>query len=134
MLPKNQVVSSLAAAQKMARKAIEGTYSSVCTILERRDIRDEKTKITWKNKEVPVAENQLCKLSFEKLNTVVQTDTVAKQAQGAKLFIAPEIEVKPGSKIIVEQNGVTTEYSASGVPAVYPSHVEHKLELFRGWA
>ena len=91
-------------------------------------------RFTRKNKEVSVVENQPCKLSFEKLNAVVQTGTAAKQTQGTKLFIAPEIKVKPGSKIIVEQNGVTTEYSASGVPAVYPSHVEIKLELLRGWA
>ena len=103
-------------------------------MLERRDVRDEKTKITRKNEEVPIVENQPCKLSFEKLNAVVQTDTAAKQTQGTKLFIAPEIKVKPGSKIIVEQNGVTTEYSASGVPAVYLSHAEIMLELFEGWA
>ena len=124
----------LTAAQKAARKAIESTYSGVCTIIERRDVRDEKTKITRKNEEVPVVENQPCKLSFEKLNAVVQTDMVAKQTQGTKLFIAPEIKVKPGSKIVVEQNGVTTAYSASGVPAVYLSHAEIMLELFEGWA
>ena len=133
MLPENQVVK-LTAAQKAARKAIESTYSGVCAIIERRDVRDEKTKITRKNKEVSVVENQPCKLSFEKLNAVVQTGTAAKQTQGTKLFIAPEIKVKPGSKIIVEQNGVTTEYSASGVPAVYLSHAEIMLELFEGWA
>lgn len=124
----------LTAAQKAARKAIESTYSGVCTIIERRDVRDEKTKITRKNEEVPVVENQPCKLSFEKLNAVVQTDMAAKQTQGTKLFIAPEIKVKPGSKIVVEQNGVTTAYSASGVPAVYLSHAEIMLELFEGWA
>ena len=124
----------LTAAQKAARKAIESTYSGVCTIIERRDVRDEKTKITRKNEEVPVVENQPCKLSFEKLNAVVQTGTAAKQTQGTKLFIAPEIKVKPGSKIVVEQNGVTTAYSASGVPAVYLSHAEIMLELFEGWA
>lgn len=124
----------LTAAQKAARKAIESTYSGVCTIIERRDVRDEKTKITRKNEEVPVVENQPCKLSFEKLNAVVQADTAAKQTQGTKLFIAPEIKVKPGSKIVVEQNGVTTAYSASGVPAVYLSHAEIMLELFEGWA
>ena len=48
MLPENQVVK-LTAAQKAARKAIESTYSGVCTIIERRDVRDEKTKITRKN-------------------------------------------------------------------------------------
>lgn len=132
MLPENQMVK-LTAAQKAARKAIESTYSGVCTILERRDVRDEKTKITRKNEEVPIVENQPCKLSFEKLNAVVQTDAAAKQTQGTKLFIAPEIKVKPGSKIVVEQNGVTTAYSASGVPAVYLSHAEIMLELFEGW-
>ena len=134
MLSKNQMVKELTAAQKAARKAIESTYSGVCTILERRDIRDEKTKITRKNEEVPIVENQPCKLSFEKLNAVVQTDTAAKLTQGTKLFIAPEIQIKPGSKIIVEQNGKTTEYSASGEPAVYFSHSEYMLELFKGWA
>lgn len=123
----------LTAAQKAAKKAIESTYSGVCTIIERRDVRDEKTKITQK-KEVSVIKNQPCKLSFEKLNGVVQTDTAAKQAQGTKLFIAPEIKVKPGSKIIVEQNGVTTEYFSSGEPAVYSSHQEIILELFKEWA
>lgn len=127
-------MNGLTAAQKAARKAIESTYSGVCTILERRDVRDEKTKITRKNEEVPVVENQPCKLSFEKLNAVVQTDTAAKLTQGTKLFIAPEIKIKPGSKIIVEQNSTITEYSASGEPAVYFSHSEYMLELFKGWA
>lgn len=133
MLPENPVVKRTAA-QKAARKAVESTYLGLCTILERRDVRDEETKITRKNEEVSIVENQPCKLSFEKLNAVVQTDTAAKQTQGAKLFIEPEIKVKPGSKIVVEQNSVTTEYSASGVPAVYLSHAEIMLELFEGWA
>lgn len=127
-------MNGLTAAQKAARKAIESTYSGVCTVIERRDVRDERTKITRKNEEVSVVENQPCKLSFEKLNAVVQTDTAAKLTQGTKLFIAPEIKIKPGSKIIVEQNGTTTEYSASGEPAVYFSHSEYMLELFKGWA
>lgn len=134
MLPENQVVNTLTVAQKAARKAIESTYTGVCTVKERRDIRDERTKITRKNEEVPVVENQPCKLSFESLNATLQTDTAANQTQGVKLFIAPEIDIKPGSKIVVEQNGVTTEYSASGVPAVYLSHQEIILELFKGWA
>lgn len=130
MLPENKMVKAF----NKARKAIESTYIGVCTIIERRDFRDEKTKITRKNKEVIVAENQPCKLSFEKLNTAVQTDTAAKISQGTKLFIAPEIKVKAGSKIIVEQNGMKTEYFSSGEPAVYRSHQEIILELFKEWA
>ena len=74
------------------------------------------------------------KESFEKINTVVQTETAASISQAVKLFIAPEIKVKGGSKLVVEQNGVTTEYSASGEPAIYLNHQEIILELFKGWA
>lgn len=127
------MVNTLTAAQKAARKAIESTYSGVCTIVERRDVRDEKTKITRKS-EVVVTQNQPCKLSFESLKAVVQTETAAAISQSTKLFLAPEIKVNGGSKIIVKQNGVTTIYSESGEPAVYPSHQEIMLELFEGWA
>lgn len=64
----------------------------------------------------------------------MQSDTGAAISQGTKLFTVPEIQIKPGSKIIVTQNGVTTVYSSSGVPAVYPTHQEVILELFEGWA
>lgn len=134
MLSENQMVNGRADAQKAARKAVESAYQGVCAIVERRDMRDERTKITRKNEEVTIVENQPCKLSFEKLNAVVQTETAAVLTQGAKLFVAPEIVVKPGSKIIVEQNGVKTEYFASGQPAVYATHQEIMLELSKGRA
>lgn len=122
-----------ASACKAARKAIESTYCGVCTVIERMNVRDEETKITHKS-EVTVLENQPCKLSFEKLNAVAQTDTAAAISQSAKLFISPEVTINGGSKIIVEQNGRKSEYSASGEPAVYYGHQEIMLELFRGWA
>ena len=62
------MVSALEAARKAARKAIEKTYyTGLCSVVERRDVRDEQTKITHKS-EVTVIENQPCKLSFEKLD------------------------------------------------------------------
>ena len=117
-------------AEDAARKAIESMYSGFCDIIERRDVKDEKSKITKKNIDVIVAEDVPCKLSFEKIESVLQTETFAETAQGVKLFIAPEIEVKAGSKIIVEQNGVKNEYYASGDRAVYPTHAEIVLELY----
>ena len=60
LLQENQMVKAVAAARKAARKAIESTYEGVCTIVERRDMRDEVTKITRKS-EVTVIENQPCK-------------------------------------------------------------------------
>lgn len=129
MLQKAQMVNALNA----ARKAIESTYTGVCAIVEYGNKTDSETKVT-RQEEKTVCENQPCKLSFESLNAVIQTDTAASASQGTKLFIAPEVKINSGSKIIVEQNGVKNEYSASGEPAVYTSHQEIMLELFRGWA
>ena len=42
----------------------------------------------------------ICRLSFEKIAAVSGSDTGAAVTQGVKLFIAPETEVKSGSKSI----------------------------------
>ena len=124
------MVKAMEAARRAARRAQEATYEGICTIYECRDVTDEKTKLS-SEEEVAVIEDQPCKLSFEKLNSVVQTETAAVQAQGVKLFLAPEIAVGSNSKSVVTQNGITNEYSASGVPAVYSTHQEITLESFR---
>lgn len=126
------MVKALETARKAARRAQEAAYGGRCTVVEYRQVKDETTKLTGK-KEVVVIEDQPCRLSYEKLSAVLQTETAAAMSQGIKLFLAPEIVIKGGSKIIVTQNGVTEEYCASGKPAVYSTHQEVMLELFEGW-
>lgn len=125
--------NAIQAAQKAARKAIEATYTGMVTVSEYQRVKDPNTALT-SYKEVVVLENQPCKLSFESIATAVQTGTVATVSQAVKLFLSPDITIKPGSKLTVTQTGVTTEYSSSGVPAVYPTHQEIMLELFDSWA
>ena len=72
--------------------------------------------------------------TYEGVCTIVETDAAAAISQSTKLFISPEIVINGGSKIIVEQDGRKAEYSASGEPAVYSTHQEITLELFKGWA
>jgi len=127
------MVKAMEAARKAARRAQEATYEGLCTIFECQEVTDAKTRLS-SEKEIAVIEDEPCKLSFEKLSAVVQTETAAAETQGIKLFLAPEIVVGSNSKIVVIQNGVTEEYSASGKPAVYPTHQEITLELFRGWS
>jgi len=115
------------------RKAIESLYTGICTITEYQEVRDETTKKT-KHEPVDVLINQPCKLSFSKIANAHQGEIASAVTQTVKLFIAPEIVIKPGSKITVTQNGVTTEYQSSGEPARYSSHQEVMLELFKGWA
>lgn len=127
------MIKAMQAAQKAARKAIESTYTGVMTVSERQSVKDPNTHIT-STKEVVVLENQPCKLSFETIAATAQTETAASLTQGTKLFLSPDVKIKAGSKIIVEQDGVKNAYSASGVPAVYPTHQEIILTLFERWA
>ena len=117
-----------------ARKAQESQYRDLCTVFEYGDVVDEKSKLTRKD-EIVVLKNLACRLSFESLQTASQTDTGAVMAQRVKLFIAPEVKIKPGCKVTVTLSGGDVgEYALSGIPAVYPTHQEILLEPFRGWA
>ncbi len=115
-------------AWKQARKAIESRYKGFCDILEKRKVKDEVTKATVL-KDIAVLSNQPCRLSYSSSGTANQTDTVSNIEQTIKLFIAPEIKIVPGSKLRITQNGVTTDYISSGVPALYETHQEISLEL-----
>ena len=117
---------------KMARKAIESTYDAECDIIERQPVTENH--ITKNNQEVIVQEKKSCRISFENIDSNNETNTESKKSQKIKLFIAPEIKVKPGSKIVVTYRGRTTTYKNSGETAIYDTHQEIILELWKGWA
>lgn len=115
-------------ARKAHRKVLEQTYEDACTIYEYQKVTDEDTNIT-DTKLVATVENQPCKLSFENLSATSDAGNVAQKNIAVKLFIAPEIEVKAGSRIEVTHNGETTCYSNSGVSGKFFTHQEINLEL-----
>ncbi|MBY2107365.1 hypothetical protein KWW97_19780, partial [Clostridioides difficile] len=92
---------------------------------EYQPIKDHITKRT-NNKEIVVLENQSCKLSYKNIVSAEQ-GKVAKLEQTIKLFISPDIEIKAGSKLIINDK----EYVRSGESAIYPNHQEIILELFK---
>lgn len=120
-------------AREAHRKAIEQLYEDTCTIYEEQEVTDEDTNITSTDT-VAVIENQPCKISFENLSTTSDSDNVAEQKIAVKLFLAPEIDVKPGSTIEVTHNGETVRYSNSGVAGKFFTHQEINLELAERWA
>ncbi|MDR2024383.1 MAG: hypothetical protein LBQ71_14320 [Hungatella sp.] len=117
-------------ARKIHRTAIESTYDGTCNIYEKQSYKDPDTKVT-SQRLVKKVENQPCHLSFSSISATDDTETVSKLWQVTKLFLAPEITVMPGSKIEVIQAGRTEFYSGSGQPAVYGSHQEIVLELWK---
>lgn len=120
-------------ARARSRVAIEMLYEHTCSIIEHKNVKNPVTKVT-KPQEVIVLENQPCKLSFSNIRPSEQTESANSINQVVKLFIAPEIVIKEGSKIIINHNGRVSEYKNSGVPAIYSSHQEIVLELFKGWS
>ena len=115
-----------------ARKAIESLYDDVCTITEHQKVKRENKSTGFDD--VVVLENQPCRLSYQTVTNAKPTETASSIVQTTKVFLAPEIKVKPGSKITITHKGVTTEYKNSGEPAIYNTHQEIVLELFKGWA
>lgn len=114
------------------RRAVESRYDAMCSIYEYDKVTDEKTKLS-KGREKAVAEKLPCHLSFSGTAVASDNGAASEKQQAVKLFLAPDITVKAGSKIVVTQNGVEKAYKNSGEPAVYPSHQEIMLELFERW-
>lgn len=115
------------------RQAVESRYTGKCTVTEMQGAKDPVTNIL---KQVPVVvlTNQPCKMTHKSSDTTTVVNGVAVQAQSIKLLISPDIEIKPGSKITITQDGRTAEFKRSGLPAVYPSHQEISLVIFDKYA
>lgn len=125
MLSKTKMVAK-------ARKAIESMYDGECTITEHQKVKKENKSTGFKD--VIVHKNIPCRMSFKTINNTNPTDTASVVVQVTKVFLAPEIQVKPGSKLTITQDGVTKDFKSSGEPAMYSTHQEVVLELFKGWA
>lgn len=120
-------------AQRMHRKAVEATYDGACRIYGMKPVKDPVTKVT-RQEEVLVQDGIACHLSYSSTTPAAGSDTVTAVAQAIKLFLAPELTIPPGCRIEVTQQGGTESYAQSGKAAVYPSHQEILLELWKGYA
>lgn len=124
MLSKNQVVGT--------RKAIEKLYTHTCSIVIKEKIKKPDHSTGFDEKKL--LEDQSCRISFSSISSVNENSNAALKQQSIKLFIAPDINIPEGSKIIVNHDGIESIFSKSGVSALYPTHQEINLELFKGWA
>lgn len=114
------------------KTALRMLWVDLCTITEYQDYTKEN-KSTGQH-EVPVLENEPCKLSFETLQTTNQTETAADLVQRAKLFIDETIHIKAGSKITITHCGRVFEFSQSGEAGVFTNHQEIMLIPFEDYA
>ena len=114
--------------------AIKSLWRGKCTVTVRNnDTTDENTGRVVVG-EVDTYTNEPCRISFDTVNATQPENNAANIVQSITLFIGREVVIPEGSKITVTQNGVMAVYEKSGKPAVYSTHQEIPLEIFKGWA
>lgn len=109
-------------------------YDCKCDIIEKKEIiaKDGSNELI----DVVVYAGIPCRLSYEEKNKspTVIINNVASNTQIIKLFIAPEIIVKPSSKIKIKKNKKEVLYKSSSPSAIYDTHQEILLELNEVWS
>lgn len=114
--------------------AIKSLWRGKCTVTVRNnDTTDENTGRVVVG-EVDTYTDEPCRISFDTVNATQPENNAANIVQIITLFIDRAVVIPEGSKITVTQNGATAVYEKSGKPAVYSTHQEIPLEIFKGWA
>lgn len=114
--------------------AIKSLWRGKCTVTVRNnDTTNENTGRVVEG-EVDTYIDEPCRISFDTVNATQPENNAANIVQSITLFIDRAVVIPEGSKITVTQNGVTAVYEKSGKPAVYSTHQEIPLEIFKGWA
>lgn len=114
--------------------AIKSLWRGKCTVTVRNnDTTDENTGRVVVG-EVDTYTDEPCRISFDTVNATQPENNAANIVQSITLFIDRAVVIPEGSKITVTQNGATSVYEKSGKPAVYSTHQEIPLEIFKGWA
>ena len=114
--------------------AIKSLWRGKCTgTVRNNDTTDENTGRVVVG-EVDTYTDEPCRISFDTVNATQPENNAANIVQSITLFIDRAVVIPEGSKITVTQNGATAVYEKSGKPAVYSTHQEIPLEIFKGWA
>lgn len=114
--------------------AIKSLWRGKCTVTVRNNDTTDENNGRVVVGEVDTYTDEPCRISFDTVNATQPENNAANIVQSITLFIDREVVIPEGSKITVIQNGVMAVYEKSGKPAVYSTHQEIPLEIFKGWA
>ena len=101
-------------------------FSDTCTVYEYRDTR--RSDGSTGSELIKTAEGIPCRLSYDNIKRVYQTDTVGHSMQTVRLFTGADVEILPGSVVEVTRGSKVIRYNSSGIPAIYRTHRELLLE------
>ena len=112
---------------ELYRKKIEELYTHKCTITSVMAVKDP-VKTTTVMEDIETYKDIPCRISFN-LQKVDEKELVNSSESVVKLFVAPDVLMKEGSKVIATVNGVVTQYECSTTPFLYPTHNEYLLKF-----
>lgn len=113
------------------RKQIEKLYDCVCTVIQSQEKLLENGVTTFVDE--IIIENQPCRISQQSITKADNNGAVSEAEKTINLYIAPEVEILAGSKILVTYNDVTTEYRRTGIPSMYDTYQKIQLEYVGRW-
>lgn len=115
-----------------AKMAIEKLYEDTCNIYTYEKITEANTGITKQVKKIYL-ENISCRMSFSNFPSTTN-DEQAKLTQSIKLFLPSDILIRASSYVSIYRQGLITDYVCSGKPAIYKTHQEINLKLYKDYA
>lgn len=122
----------------MVGAALRWLWVDRCDIFVRESTRDPGTRrdvFTERQIHADLPCRVSFRLSFETVSGVRDVgDAAVAAGQAVKLFLAPEIVIPAGSKIVVRRGGREMVFARTGVPAVFEGHQEVRMERFARWA
>lgn len=124
MLPKNQVVKC----SKLIERLL---YDSVCTVIISDEYQKENGVTAFREK--ILYQNEPCRISQPSTNIATNNNVVSETGKIVNLYVAPDLVIPAGSKILVTFNDITTEYKNSGESARYDAHQKIQLEFVGRW-
>ncbi|SBV94338.1 conserved hypothetical protein [uncultured Eubacteriales bacterium] len=107
------------------RAAIEATYEDKAAVLRVQDVQDGSLT---RQEETTVYQAVSCGLSRGGGDSSGQTAMQNNIDYDATLFLAPELDIRPGDRVEVTRFGVMHSFSVEGRTAVYATHQEARLK------
>lgn len=113
--------------------ALKRLWDGLCDVYVYKEGVDEATGRTIQKAELTV-KGEPCRVSYSTLSATTPTSEAFDVGQVIKLFIAKDVDIPEGSKLVITQEGRTEAYRRAGKAAVYSVHQEIVLELEKEWA
>jgi hypothetical protein len=120
-------------ARERARAAQELLYEDRMNVIVYEQMKDPVTKITDLT-ETTILLGQPCRLHVSKAAPADQSESAAAVSQTITVHMAPELNILPGSQLVITHAGETVAYKSSGVVKRYETHQEIPLVVDQRWA